>query len=101
MGKGELRLAWALTFTFNSKEKLCWETNASIAKRAGMSVESVKNDLSALEKHGHILRRHEYVKGSRLRVIRPVFNRDVQNQAPRLRRGGRRSSAKRGTEPQS
>lgn len=100
ISKGELRLAWALTFTFHSTEKRCWETNATIAKRAGVSVEAVRNDLKALEKHGHILRRDEYVRGAMLRVIRPVFNRDVQNQAPRQRRGGRQSVAAGGTEVQ-
>ena len=59
-----------------------------MAKLVRVSVSSIKQGLAELDAQGHILRTQEDVRGRDLRVVRPVFNPEIELQEPRARRGG-------------
>lgn len=86
--KTELKVAWALTYAFNSEDGRCWETKAVIAKRAGLSESAVKATLTGLDEKGHITRTFEVIRGKKVRVIRPTLSRSFGIPQPRPRRGG-------------
>lgn len=109
LSRGAIRVAWALTFSFNSDDGYSWETKAKIAKRVSLSVSTVKNVLNELDSRGHIERSEKAVYGNRkMRVIWPCYTRLLAEQLPRKRKGGvakgvnpRQIRARRGTDFQS
>lgn len=84
----DLKVAWVLMFGFNSRNARCWLKKATIAERGGVSVSSVKQALSLLERRGHITRTTEGDSGSELRIIYPVIDPWRPTPEPRRRRGG-------------
>lgn len=103
--KGELAVAWALMFSFNSEDGRSWESKATIAKRVGLSETYVGGSLAGLDENGHIYRTEEKIRGRMMRVIRPTLSRTSRRQEPRKRPGGVQRAAPnglfRGTELQS
>jgi len=103
--KGEVCVAWALSFSFNNESGRSWELRSNIAKRVGLSETYVSASIAGLDKKGHIVRADERIGGRLLQgVIRPALSRTSVRQEPRKRRGGihrsDRNAASGGTEPQ-
>lgn len=84
----ELKVAWSLSYSFNSDDGRCWASRAVLAKRAGLSESAVKSALTGLDRNGHIARSTEVIRGKEMRIVRPTLSRSFGMAEPRPRRGG-------------
>jgi hypothetical protein len=88
LSKNALRVAWCLSFAFNSEDARAWLTKANIAKETRQDVSTVKGALHELETNGHIRRVLERQAGKMLRIFYPTLSRSIDWSQPLARRGG-------------
>lgn len=91
LDKGQVKIAWALTFLFNSKTGKAWAGNDTIGHAVGLQPETVRRAIGGLVSRGHLSRTRELSKGTSLRVLQPL----LANQRDILRVGDRPPSATR------
>ena len=85
--RGEIKVAWTLSFMFNGDDGRAWPTHESVAEKTGLGVDSVREAIRGLVANGHLIRRRELVRGQPMYVNRPARNYDVvAGQRPRARR---------------
>jgi hypothetical protein len=68
-----VKAAWALSYSFNSVDGACFEKKATLADRAGLSKQTLKDALTELEKMRFITRQKEKRGKTILTVIYPTI----------------------------
>jgi hypothetical protein len=63
-----LKVAWVLSFAFNSDDGACWEWKQNLAPRGGMTRQAFKDGLTELERLCLITRRRE-MRGTKLMTV--------------------------------
>lgn len=80
LDRGQVKVAWALSFLFNSKTGKAWAGNEAIGYSVGLQAETVRRAIRGLVKRNHLARSRETIKGGTRRILRPVLahERDVR-----------------------
>lgn len=72
LSRKAIKVAWTLSYTFNSTDGACFEKKSTLASRAGLSEQALKDGLTELEKMSLIKRQKEKRRGKILTVIYPA-----------------------------
>lgn len=72
LSRKAVKAAWTLTYVFNSTDGACFEKKSTLAARAGLSEQALKDGLTELEKMSLIKRQKEKRQGKILTVIYPA-----------------------------
>lgn len=97
--RGAIRVAWGLTFHFNRSKRCAWPSRETLAKEVGLSEDRVRACLIELRRLDHLYEGKERPVGKLVTVWRPVFNREIDGQTPRARKGGKATPSE--IDPQS
>lgn len=80
LNAAQVRVAWALTFLFNSKTGKAWAGNEAIGHSTGLTPETVRKAVRMLVQRNHLVRTREPSKGISIRILRPALahERDIR-----------------------
>ncbi|MFD6316894.1 hypothetical protein [Methylorubrum thiocyanatum] len=80
LDRGQIKVAWALAFLFNSKTGKAWAGNEAIGYAVGLQPETVRRAIRGLVQRNHLSRSREASKGGTLRILRPILahERDIR-----------------------